>query len=129
VGWQDRDYARLHDEELNAIYHFRRQRGSQVVGMVLGCIVVAVGGFWWTQRHPHSALYGSVVPSGPHAGSVCTEVEATDANGEWRCDTYVPNLVHAKVYPALPYRGACSHMKVAGRIWVCLTPATAGANT
>jgi hypothetical protein len=153
VGWQDRDWAKLRDDELDALYGFRQPPSGRslstrrVVWGATAVLVVAVFGFAYTQMpHAHGPVYGVIVPSPdviygqPTELSgelgVCTEM-STDASGSWQCISIDLNTRHLRVAPAAPYDGPCAHLsadQTSGR-WVCLsdhpvpTPAPSGQST
>lgn len=143
MGWQDRDYARLNDDELDELYRVRRGGTSErrVVWPLLAVAATAVLGFGYHERgvvtggvagavnDAPPVLFGTLVKTGPLSGNVCTELEYLSVSRSWRCDVYLVNATHAPVYPATPYNGECAHLKVQGRDWVCLSavpPAGAG---
>ena len=68
-----------------------------------------------------TALYGDALPAtsafGPDA--VCTEYER-DTGGAWRCNAALVNTAHLPVRAPTRYAGACAHLKVVERDWVCL---------
>jgi hypothetical protein len=151
VGWQDRDYAKLTGDELEAIYGGRgaaapahtpthgRLSTRRIVWTLVAMAVTAVSTFGWHERgvveggpvgsDSPPVLYGSVVTSGPLAGNVCTEAEYVTVTRSWRCDVYQVNTAHVPVYPAAPYSGPCAHMKVEGRDWICLSAVPAAGAT
>jgi len=132
VGWRDRDYARLREEELEALYGFRtpsRPRtisARQVVWTSVGVLGVAVLGFGLTQRqHPARPLpQPSVLYGQPVAGQegACTDLQL-DASGQWACGEYTGTIEHLPVVTPAPYDGPCTHLvadQSRGR-WVCLS--------
>jgi len=145
MGWQDRDWAKLGDEELDAMYGFRKPPSDgggtdsprRVVWTVVGVLVLAVAGFAYLQL-PHTAAPGyGVTPAQPdviygqpteQSGvlGVCTEYEV--AGTSWRCDVVDLNASHLRVAHAAPFDGPRTHMSVdqtTGR-WVCISVRPAG---
>jgi hypothetical protein len=139
VGWQDRDWARLRDDELDALYGFRKPpsggRGVSTRWVVWGAVaaaVIAVSGFGYTQV-PRTPPVNGVVNSGPdviygqptaQGGllGVCTEM-SVDVTGIWRCTSIALNTGHTRVARAAPYDGPCAHLsadQTTGR-WVCIS--------
>ena len=134
VGWRERDYARLREEELEALYGFRtpsrprRTSTRQVVWVSVGALSVAVLGFGLTQRqHPPrpvpqpSVLYGQPVQFADEDGA-CVDYEL-DAYGHWACGEFDGNMQHLPVITPPQYEGPCTHLladQSRGR-WVCLS--------
>ena len=100
MGWQDRDWAKLHDEELDALYGFRKPASRpglsmrKVVWTSVAALTIAVAGFAYTQRPQtprpvygvqtqHDILYGDPTEQAGILG-VCTEYVA-DTRGAWSC--------------------------------------------
>jgi hypothetical protein len=133
VGWQDRDWARLRDEELEALYGFRKPADGRtlstrkVVWTSTLVLTLAVFGFAYTQM-PHSprpayvqpqqdVLYGDQTVLG-----ICTEYVA-DTTGRWQCTSIELNTNHLPVARARPFDGRCAHLTVdetMGR-WLCVS--------
>jgi hypothetical protein len=143
VGWQDRDWAKLRDDELAALYSFRKSSRPEprssirtIVWSGVVLLALAVAGFAYSQL-PQSAI-GSHAPALPPAvvygelgtffgeSGACTEFELL-ATGSWRCDTFQPDdgpaLLHTRFARAAPYDGPCTHLKVdqTSAHWVCLS--------
>ena len=140
MGWQQRDYARLNDEELEELYDIRRPRtsGRGLVWTTVAVVTTAVFAFAYHERGgavgtvdngPPPVLYGTPVTQGIFAGYVCTELEYIPVSRTWRCDRYLGNQARVPVYPAAPYKGQCAHMEVEGRDWVCLSGVPETGNT
>ena len=140
MGWQDRDWARVPDDDPHSATR-------AVVWSVVGVLVLAGSLFAISQR-PHTTGPGfGVAPPGPDviygqpsevSGQlgVCTEYEV-QASG-WMCTVIDLNAGHLRVARAAPYDGPCTHLSVdqtTGR-WVCVSarptgapPAPAGQNS
>jgi len=140
VGWQDRDWAKLGDAELEALYGTRRPRATparrwgrwkrSIVWPATALLVLAVARFAYTQRAIPSpfaptpkVLYGTRATLAGQPG-VCTEFTA-DTSGRWTCaDLQLLTLAYAdaQVIPATPYSGPCTDLRAdqdEGR-WICL---------
>ena len=131
MGWQNRDWARLSEDELEALYGVEpRRRTLPVRRLVWGAVAVlcaAVGAFGWTQREqappplpaaPPDVVYGDEV--GPL--NACTEYEL-DAAGTWRCTIVTQNAPGTRISRAAPYDGPCAHLRADqtdGR-WTCVS--------
>jgi hypothetical protein len=133
LGWQQRDWAKLDDAELEQLYGVqpRVAAHSGAFWAVIVSLLLTVLGIGWTFRE-HAAkvpvqnltpglLYGMVIPEGSSLGpaGVCQELERL-ADNTWRCDSIDLNMQHAAVIPAKPYEGPCAHLLVVASRWVCL---------
>jgi hypothetical protein len=144
MGWQDRDWAKLRDDELDAIYAFRKSPATRslraLVWAALGVATLAVVGFALYER-PHRKVFAvdearsavrfgdrgtstAVAPTAPGGvDTVCVE-KAEQADGSWLClDAWVIDQYSPPVAEAHPYPGACTHERVdesAGR-WLCVS--------
>jgi hypothetical protein len=129
VGWRERDWAKLRDEELEALYGFRRPAPPRrtvstrmVVWPVVGIVTTAFFTFAFLHRETAppaqptverpSAVYGYVWNDGPLGrGAVCQELELVPGTG-WRCDAAVVNIDNVPVIRPTEYGGPCGHLKV-----------------
>jgi hypothetical protein len=134
MGWRERDWAKLREDELEALYSFRRPTPSRtlstrrVVWTATAALSAAVFGFGWTQREvppkppasppAPSAMFGIAAHESMFGDGVCTELLFIE--GRWLCSTIELNNNHVPVIRATPYDGPCSHLKVDGSHWVCL---------
>jgi hypothetical protein len=153
MGWQDRDDAKLRDDELAALYNVRRPTPTRsvpvrpLVWSAVGIATLVVFGFAMTQRPSAgpvpldlpTTIVGTALPDDYITGpdNVCTEFQFVAGRG-WDCLVSEVNFRHLRVVPATPYNGNCSHLEVEGEAWACLNaglpePATApqpaGANS
>jgi hypothetical protein len=139
VGWQDRDWAKLRDEELEALYGFRKPAAGRtvshrkIVWSTVAVLVVAVFGFASTQM-PHAnapgygvnepepdVIYGAPTELTGQLG-VCTDM-SVDLSGTWQCISVDLNTRHLRVARPAPYDGPCGHLsadQTTGR-WVCVS--------
>lgn len=134
MGWQDRDWAKLREDELEALYSFRKptpprtMSTRRVVWTLVAIASTAVFGFGWTQRTvipavppappPPSAIFGFTTHSELFGDGVC--VELLLVGGRWLCGSIDLNASNVPVIRATPYNGPCSHLKVDGSRWVCV---------
>jgi hypothetical protein len=140
MGWQDRDWAKLRDDELDQLYGMRRPpEGGRTISprkIVWGALVVlvlAVGGFAFTQLpHAPAPVYGKlpgepdVIYGNPAQLSgelgVCTEY-VVDRAGAWQCTVIDLNTRHLRVARAQTFEGTCAHLiadQPTGR-WLCVS--------
>jgi hypothetical protein len=134
VGWQDRDWAKLDERELGALYGGgsapKPGRRSTVSHTLIWCgivLVAALAGVYILSRPSTSPsvdgptrVYGhSITFAG--VPSVCTEIAYnTEAHG-WVCNLIQSNLAHLPVIEPVPYDGSCADA-VADQTdghWVC----------
>jgi hypothetical protein len=135
MGWQDRDWAKLDDEELNTLYGARRVAAfptRRVVWAVVA-VVVAFGAFAVTHReHPPIGSPSLVAPTAaviygtPETfvgqPAACTDYQL-GATGQWQCFVVQQTTGAQRVARAAPYDGPCAHLsadQTTGR-WVCLS--------
>jgi hypothetical protein len=132
MGWRERDWAKFRDDELEALYSFRRPTSARtintrrVVWTAVAALSTAVFGFGWTQRGvPHASvalapavLFGIPAQRDVFGDGVCTELLFVGTG--WRCQVVEANLDHVPVLRATPYDGPCSHLRVDGKRWICL---------
>lgn len=134
MGWQDRDYAKLREDELEALYSFRKPTPPRtlstrrVVWTLVAIASTAVFGFGWTQRQvpppaqqatpAPSALYGIAMHDDTFGEGVCTDLVFRD--GLWRCNSIEFNVRNVPVIRATPYNGPCGHLTINGSHWVCV---------
>jgi hypothetical protein len=141
MGWQDRDWAKLDEGELEQLYGVvpaNRSTTRNRVWWGLGVLVVAVGGFAYTQRSTPGiyaapaqplVLYG-IRGREPTVGelaaggtrTVCTE-EAFDAAAQvWTCLVWTVNTRNLPVVEPAQYEGPCTHLLAATdqARWTCL---------
>ena len=133
MGWQQRDWAKLDDAELEELYGVQPRVGAHhgaFWAVIVSLLVTVLGGAYAFRERPAavsgpgvtpSALYGMVVPEGSPLGppGVCQELEL--ANGAWRCDVVMVNTAHVPVIGATPFNAPCAHLKVVDTRWACLT--------
>jgi hypothetical protein len=144
MGWQDRDWAKLGDDELEVLYAFRRSsRGRRVStrALVWSCtaaMLLAVVGFAAYER-PHgdslfapaqaSVIYGyrgtsTAVDARAPGGldTVCIEM-VQHVDGAWSCIDYWIDDRHVPVVVGHVYSGPCTHLRVDQQSgdWVCLS--------
>ena len=140
MGWQDRDWAKLRNDELEQLYGVRKPPESgrtisprRIIWGAVLVLVLAVAGFAYTQMpHPAAPVYGEL-PAQPdviygnpaqQAGElgVCTEY-VTDASGAWQCTVIDLNTRHLRVARAQTFDGPCAHLTAdqpTGR-WLCVS--------
>jgi hypothetical protein len=133
LGWQQRDWAKLDDGELEELYGVQPRVGihrGAFWAVIVSLLLTVLGVGWALRPQPASlsgvgitpsALYGMVIPEGSSLGppGVCQELEL--AAGAWRCDDIAVNLANVPVIGATPYNGPCTHLQVVGTRWACLT--------
>jgi hypothetical protein len=142
MGWHDRDWAKLNDEELEALYGMPRVHttttGRQRFWIGMALFLMTAGGFAYTHRESAPAsrltaqpvvLFGirgtnTTVPAATPSGAdtVCTE-EAFDASADqWSCLVWALNPTGLPVVQPAPYRGPCTHLAAATTVarWNCL---------
>ena len=141
MGWQDRDWAKFDDGELNELYGVAPRQANPArrwVWSLVALAVVAIGGFAYTQRQSDTALSAGpeqiaivgaqgtdshATPMAPGAtDTVCTEEAYDQATREWMCLNWEVNLRHLPVVVPPEYIGACTHLladQTAER-WTCL---------
>ena len=129
MGWESRDWARLSEEELEALYGVERKRSlptRSVVWSALAILTATVAVFGWTQRTaappatpaPPDVVYGDAL--GPL--NACIEYEL-DAAGTWHCTSISQNAPGTRIARAAPYDGPCAHLRADqtdGR-WTCVS--------
>jgi hypothetical protein len=132
LGWQQRDWAKLDDAELEELYGVppRVAAHSGAFWAVIVSLLLTVLGIGWTFREhtpgvqnlTPGLLYGMVIPEGSSLGpaGVCQELERLPDN-TWRCDVVAVNTANAPAIPAKPYNGPCDHLQVVASRWVCLS--------
>jgi hypothetical protein len=129
VGWQDRDWARLSDDELETLYGVERGRSfptRTVVWTALAVVTAAVAAFGWTQREhaPPPVPAAPEVVYGDALGPVnaCTEYEL-DTAGSWHCIVISQNAPGTRIARAAPYDGPCAHLRAdqADGRWTCVS--------
>ncbi len=140
MGWQERDWAKLTDSELEALYGVVRPAATNVLRVRiwsgLAVLVFAVGGFAYTQRPaptwaPQQAtqvigIQGTNrnIPADYPGGTntACTEEAYTAAEHRWACLSWAVDSRQLPIVKPAPYVGACTHL-VADRNqarWTCL---------
>jgi hypothetical protein len=138
VGWQQRDWAKFEDGELQELYgvvHRVAPRRGAFWAVIVSLLLTVLGVGWVLRPQPEavrgagitpSALYGTIIPEGSTLGpaGVCQELELTD--GAWRCDTVAVNLANVPVLRATPYNGPCTHLRGVGGRWACLSVTPGG---
>lgn len=134
MGWQDRDWAKLDADELDALYGARPRSGTIRAGAapaILVSALLAVGvGYLQLGRGgapapavaapQPSVLYGQPTAFAGEA-TACTELKLS-TTGRWACVAVAVNERHLPVVAPPQYQGPCSHLSVdepTGR-WRCL---------
>jgi hypothetical protein len=141
MGWQDRDWAKLDDRELEQLYGIVPANSSATrvsVWCALAVLGLAVGAFAYTQRSTPGmyaapaqplVLYGirgsqptvdELSPGGMR--TVCTEEAFVAAAHRWSCLVWTLNTRNLPVVEPAPYEGPCSHLLAATDQprWTCL---------
>jgi hypothetical protein len=147
MGWQDRDWAKFTEDELNAIYGASVQRTISRDRHVMRIVVwslagLAASGALFATRHtsrpapfPRPAVFYGVAArddSGWGHPIACTEEELV--GDAWRCDAWSIDTTNAPIVGPTPYVGTCTHARVDQELgrWVCLEdvpgPAPGGEN-
>ena len=155
MGWRERDWAKLTDSELAALYGVRRQTAVAAaeppestphavslrtfVWGAIGALTLGTAAFAYTQM-PRDRMQGpGITPSSIHGttlapgnpfgpGAVCTEMEYVTPSG-WQCDLVDMNVAHVPVIQATPYNGQCGHLKVVDARWACIDPMPTGTSS
>ena len=131
MGWQQRDWAKLDEAELEELYGVQPRVAAHAGAfwaVIVSLLLTALGIGWSLREHAPRVqnltpglLYGMVIPEGSSLGpaGICQELERLP-DSTWRCDTIDLNTQHATVIPAKPYNGPCAHLLVDSSRWVCL---------
>lgn len=148
MGWQDRDWAKLTEDELRALYDVRHVEPAPSATSVLrqpvtkrsvvwACVGVAIAMTLMLAssltrrpapvRQPYvpparAVLYGepSVLGDGLGHPMACTDEELVDS--AWHCVVWSLDTTNATIVRPQPYSGSCAHVRAdqdLGR-WVCL---------
>jgi len=142
VGWRDRDWARLSDDELKALYGVQRREPAahgdetpaggaprrtvstrQVSWTLVVIACVAVAGLAYAAGPSSSPLSPDVAPlqrgvvyGAPltFAGTptACTEIAYNTAFDGWSCLQIDANTEHLPVVQPPSYQGPCAHLVV-----------------
>ena len=133
MGWRGRDWAKLSESELEALYGFRRPTPHRrstlrvVVGTAVAVAVVAVVAYAALHQRPQAAstqtpsiIYGAPVTFDGNP-SACTELAFNVARRGWACLALPINIEHARVRRAERYHGECAHLVADQQLgrWLC----------
>jgi hypothetical protein len=150
MGWQERDWAKLTDDELGTVYRGGapvRLPDSRVrVWAAVALLTLAVGGFAYTQLPATTPLVApqardvaapqarelaglpgtnrAVEPDFPGGiNTVCTDAAFDAAAQRWSCLSWAVNTNHVRVVEPPPYGGPCTHIVIdrdGQPRWLCL---------
>jgi hypothetical protein len=146
MGWQDRDWAKLNDSELEAIYGLSRRpspidRARVIVWTGIAILTVAVSALAIVARGeaPHGGSFAvAPQPSVIHGirgaedaadfapggrKTVCTEEGIDRRSGRWVCMVWLLNENDLPVLAPSLYRGPCAHVLAdqTSGAWTCLS--------
>lgn len=133
MGWQDRDWARLDDGELDASYgsstapSTRIRSGAWLAVVVSGCATLLFGYLHLGRHAPLGSartltvIYGTPVQAADGTRA-CTAFRSTTA-GRWLCAVLDLNPSHLAVEAPPPYTGTCGYLAADQRsgAWTCLS--------
>lgn len=139
MGWQDRDWAKFDDDELQELYGVAPRRTTSArrwIWSVVAVAVLAIGGFAYTQRQS-TAAFGDAptalvgargtdtrIPASYPGGTdtVCTEEGYDQTQGQWTCLSWQLNVRHLPVVVPADYVGSCTHLLAdqTSERWTCL---------
>ena len=146
MGWRERDWAKLDDDELRALYGverravaapaaavrrpppylLRRVSPRMIVWSLVGSLVAAFALALPGMRHRLAPASGgpAVLYGVPGTLGVCTEEEVVV--GQWRCMAWTVNADHLPVVTPRSYVGACAHARADqdSGAWVCVSGVT-----
>ncbi|MGH2934038.1 MAG: hypothetical protein ACRDL2_05915 [Gaiellaceae bacterium] len=133
MGWQDRDWAKLNEDELQQLYRIPVRRGvsplvSAIAGIAMACTLAFAA---YTQRpsRPHipstpAILYGERATFGDGEGGgdpmACTD--ELIVNDSWHCREWSVDTTNAPIVEPKAYVGQCTHVRADQELgrWVCL---------
>ena len=149
MGWQDRDWAKLNEQELAQIYGGRGRRTPRVREGAATAIVVsalatlvlgrahllpfAARGSSYDPVYPQHIIYGirgtaAGKPNDPGGTNTACTTASLAANQAWQCQAWAVDVARYPIVAPGSYDGTCPEAKVdqaSGR-WLCISPAPTG---
>jgi hypothetical protein len=133
MGWKDRDWAKLDDDQLEQLYRLpsRRpvsRRVSALAGIAVACTVAFAA---YTQRPSPpripsmpAILYGDrdTFGDGESGGYPMACTDELIVNDLWHCREWSVDTTNARIVEPKAYVGPCTHVRADQELgrWVCL---------